>query len=675
MLMDKSNANPVPDITEVLQTIRRNKVLLAKLTVVFAVIGFIIVLMIPSKYRAYATLVLNEQALNINDFQSIMSGVGLDSMSVKTEAKILESAGLVEKTITEADLIKHSEYDWAETPRDAIGAFQGNLDIYTQNSSRAIEVAFTAKDPQLAADVANAHANAYLNSQVEFKKAQIEKLSKWFEVKVKELKADAIRKRQAVQDYRVQHNLIVGKDDKELIYQQISDVAGQLVPIEVDKYGYQAKQINGSDVGTSTDVMGSRLIQELKIQAATVAKDLSALRAKYGPNHPDVKEAQSRLGEIKWAIQKETQNIADSMTQGQESSATQEALLKSRLAGLSQEANDMRDKMIMLESLQVEADASKKILDNFLKNYETIQSQVSFAWADATLVSPAITPAKPIAPGKRMLMMLVVVFSACLALGIMFAMELTRMGLKNFADIRKLSQKPLGIIPLTANPLIAIRNVLQSSYKEAIKRIYIAGMMNSKARSILVTSALPKEGRTSFIISMAHYIRSLGHSVLVIDADFLRPGLSFLTGTHNKPGLADVLVGEAYSHEVLDTGADGISVIGAGNKSLYSPDLLKSGQLAELIEELKHDYEYVLVDAGPMQADSEPGIIATQVDGIVVIAEWLKTPQGDLTNLFETLNTQKTPVLGVVLNKVDLDKYKVMSSGSDFLLPKAANAA
>ncbi|MGE0754600.1 MAG: GumC family protein [Alphaproteobacteria bacterium] len=675
MLMDKSNANPVPDITEVLQTIRRNKVLLAKLTVVFAVIGFIIVLMIPSKYRAYATLVLNEQALNINDFQSIMSGVGLDSMSVKTEAKILESAGLVEKTITEADLIKHSEYDWAETPRDAIGAFQGNLDIYTQNSSRAIEVAFTAKDPQLAADVANAHANAYLNSQVEFKKAQIEKLSKWFEVKVKELKADAIRKRQAVQDYRVQHNLIVGKDDKELIYQQISDVAGQLVPIEVDKYGYQAKQINGSDVGTSTDVMGSRLIQELKIQAATVAKDLSALRAKYGPNHPDVKEAQSRLGEIKWAIQKETQNIADSMTQGQESSATQEALLKSRLAGLSQEANDMRDKMIMLKSLQVEADASKKILDNFLKNYETIQSQVSFAWADATLVSPAITPAKPIAPGKRMLMMLVVVFSACLALGIMFAMELTRMGLKNFADIRKLSQKPLGIIPLTANPLIAIRNVLQSSYKEAIKRIYIAGMMNSKARSILVTSALPKEGRTSFIISMAHYIRSLGHSVLVIDADFLRPGLSFLTGTHNKPGLADVLVGEAYSHEVLDTGADGISVIGAGNKSLYSPDLLKSGQLAELIEELKHDYEYVLVDAGPMQADSEPGIIATQVDGIVVIAEWLKTPQGDLTNLFETLNTQKTPVLGVVLNKVDLDKYKVMSSGSDFLLPKAANAA
>lgn len=679
MFLDHSTTeeftSPVPDITEVIQTIKRNKVLLAKLMAAFIVVGTVIVVLIPSKYRAYATLVLNEQSLKMTDFQSIVNGAGLDNMSVKTEEKILGSAALAERTIETVDLLKYPEYDWAKDTHEAISVFQNNLNIYTQNASRAIEVAFTSKNPKLAADVANAHATAYINAQVEFKKDQMEKLRKWFEVKVLELKEDALKKSQAVQDYRVKENLVVGKDNKELIYQQISDVAGQLVPVEVDKYGFEAKSEAAGDDYTMTDVVNSPLVQKLKEQEAVAAKELGALQSKYGPRHPKVLEAQSQVAELRQAIKNAVNTITNSMHQGKESTEEQERLLKTRLASLNKEANHMRDKMIVLESLQVEADASKKILDNFLKNYEDIQSQASFTWPDATLVSPAIVPTKPIAPGKKLLMALVVVFSACMSLGIMFALELTRSGLMNFADIRKLSQTPLGIIPVTTNPMIAIKNYLKSSYKEAIKRIYMNGLMNNKAQTILVTSAMPKEGRTCFTVSMAYYMRSLGHRVLVVDADFLRPSLSYLSANPKEVGLADVLAEKLELADALDKNADGIFVLRAGTKSLYSPDILKSSRLSELMKELKRHYDYVLVDAGPMLAHSEPALIGAQVDGIIVIAEWLKTSQKNLSNLFTILYGLKTPVLGIAMNKVDIDKYKTMSAGSDFLLPKAANAA
>lgn len=683
MLLDdapEQPGSPVPDISEILHMLKRHKLLLAKLMVTFVAVGFFIVLMIPSKYRAVATLVLNDQTVNTSDFQSIMTSTKLDTMSVKTEAQIIESPALAEQTIAEVNLIKQPEYDWAENNRDAINVFLDNLYVYTQNTSRAMELSFISKNPELAATVANAHAANYLEAQAALKQQQMEKLGKLYEAKVAGLKADAIRKAQAVQDFRAREALTLGKDNKELIYQQISDVAGQLVPVEVSKYNYESKSPDRENSSTSdpaamNDVVNSLLIQDLKKQASTAAQQLGAMQAQYGPRHPKVIEASGQLAQINAAIARETQMIVNSMRQGKESTEAQETLLKSRLTNLNKEADGLRGKMVTLESLQLEADASRKILDNFLANYETVQSQAAFAWPDATLVSAAIVPSKPVAPGKRMLMLVVLVVSACLSLGIVFGMELMRSGVKNFADIRKLAQKPLGIIPLTNNPLMAIRSNTQSSYKEAMKRIYMAALMNSKAHSILVTSAMPKEGRTSFALSMASYIRSLDHSVLVIDADFLRPSLSQFTSNPLGPGLADVLAEKASLTKALDTGKEGVAVLRAGSKALYSPDLLKSGHFTQLMKGLRLTYEYILVDSGPMLAHSEAGAIAAQVDGIIIVAEWLKTSQKTLSNLLAALSHVKTPILGIVMNKVDIDKYKAMSTGSDFLLPKAANAA
>ncbi len=658
---------------EVLHVLLRYKKLLLQITLACTALGFLIVAILPNYYRAYATIVLNEKSINISDYQNILSGVKMDSMSVQTEMKILNSHSLALTTIRSSDLMKHPEYASLGNEEEAISAFAKNLAVNTQGVSRAIEIVFKSKDPEFAAKVANTHANTYLEAQVEFKKQQTEKLRQWFEVKVRELKADAIKKAQTVQDYRAKEKLAIGKDNNELIYQQISDVAGQLVPVEVSKYGMQAKTEDAGQRETD-DVIKSPLIQNLKTQASTISQELGSMRAKYGPNHPKVLETKNRLAQVNAAITAETQAIRGSMLKSQEATQTQETLLKSRLDTLNQQADDQREKMITLESLQIEADASKKILDNFLKNYETIQSQVSFAWPDATLVSPAVTPTKPAPPGKKLLMFFVVILSASLALTTVFMKELLHRGVRSFDDVRNFNQMPLGILPAVGSINAMMYSSEPSSFREAVKRIYMSGIMNSAARTLLITSAMPKEGRSTVAQALGYYLASLGHKVVIVDADFLRPTLTRNSGMRKAIGFADVLLGRASVEDALNKEED-VHFLSAGSQLPASPDMLQESKLKQAFAELRNHYEFVIIDSGPLMAHSEATAIARQADAALVVTEWLKTPQKSMGNVFATLDDIGANVLGVVINKVDIGKYKTISTNSDFLLPKAANAA
>ncbi len=568
-----SDNNPVtqgdriPDIFDIMHILKRHKTLMAQLMAISVSIGFAVILLLPNYYKAYATLVLNDHSLNMEDFRDVLAGAKLDNMSVQTEVKILTSSSLALKTIDATGLDKNPLFASPSMDRlEVANKFMKSLSVEPQGASRAIEIAFKARDPQLAADITNAHANAYLEAKVELKKQQVEQLGKWLGAKVR---------------------------------------------------------AENTTAAVSDDVVNSPLIQKLKEQASAISQQLGSLRATYGPNHPKVIAASSQLAQVNQAIARETSTIR--------------------------------------ESIESNGTAS--------------QSQISFAWPDATLVSPAVAPIKPAPPGKKLMMLLVVVFSGCLTLGIVFALEIMRKGVRNFEDIRRFAQKPLGIIPLVENPARMLHSQENFSYREAIKRVYMSALLNSKARAILVTSAMPEEGRTTFVMSLAHYLQSIGHKVAVIDADFLRPSLSQLTRQPAGAGFSDVLAGRSTLANAITTDDKGIAVLRAGSHALATPDVLRPDRLHTVLEQLKREYAFVLVDSGPLLAHSEADAIASQADGIIVITEWLKTSQQNMSNMFATLRALSTPVLGVVINKVDIGKYKNISPGSDFLLPKAANAA
>ena len=684
MTDNASALNPgefLPDIRELAMTLWRHRILIIGVGAAVTLLGLVIVATKPTAYRATTTIIIQDSVKLSNDFTDVTKGPDFTNMTVQTEVKLLTSPAVALKTIKATGLDKIPEFAAADE-RAVLSHFAKNLSVSPQGSSRAIEISFRAKDPELAARVANAHVISYMDAQIDSKKERVNELKTWFETKVEDLKLDVAAKSKAVSEFRARENLAVGKDSQELIYQQITDTSTQLVPLQVRRYDLESRlkavetaQASGSE-DAILDAVKSPVIQDLKVQESLMAHQVSGLAAKYGPKHPALRSAQSSLAQAKKQISDEVATIIGSMQNELEATIAQEELLTAQLESLKLTADDLRLKLVNLKSLMVEQETSQKLLDSFLTNYENIQSQLNFARPDATVASPAIAPVHPSGPSKKLLMMVVLVLAGGVALGVAFVVEMIKSGLRNFDDIRKLGQTPLGIIPKIDNPVQVMLSPLNSSLKEAVKRIYLSALMNKSAKTIMITSALPLEGRTTLSALLAYYLNSVGQKVLLIDADFLKPDLGrMLTTPQAGYGFADVLAGRTPIAQAIRKDANGLHFIASGLRADLNPDLLNTGHLDNVLSQLKNLYNFIIIDSGPVLARNEANTIASHTDGVIAIAEWDKTSEKNVSNMLSLLSSLNAPMIGMVMNRVDLQKYKESAQGTDFLLPRVEHAA
>ncbi len=194
--------------------------------------------------------------------------------------------------------------------------------------------------------------------------------------------------------------------------------------------------------------------------------------------------------------------------------------------------------------------------------------------------------------------------------------------------------------------------------------------MNTDVQSILVTSAMPQEGRTTFSRLFAYYLMSMGKKVLLIDADFLKPDLGHIRPDLSEKGLTDVLSGQISISDAIQMDSHGLYVLKTGTQTDALPELLKEDNVNNLLNTLKKEYAQIIIDSAPILARNEANIFAHYVDGIVIVSKWGKTSERNIANMVKLLDSVKQKVLGVVINRIDIQKYKNVTTGTDFLLPR-----
>jgi len=651
------NSDYNPDVRDLVAVLWRHRFIMTVVAVGITVVGLLFIAMQPTYYKASATVIINDNQPKITDFNDVTESPKFTDFTVQTEVRVLTSSSLAMETIKATGLDKEKEYQAiADDTRAILTMFEGNLAVAPQGSSRVIEVSFRAKDPDLAAKIANAHVKAYLASQISRKNQRVVDLRNWFETKVKELKQDVVTKSEAVSRLRAESNL---------------------------------------PADALLDMIDAPYMKDLKIRESEISSRLKGLESKYGPRHPQVQEARNSLNSVRRSITFEVdtlvgpQQTTDDFSESASKAAppvrlSEDALSSPAPAPIPEAAlnddnladvtsgsnNDIQVKVVELKGLVLEQQASQKLLDSFMANYENIQSQDSFARPDAIISSEALAPIFPAPPGKKTLAILVLVAAGIASLATAILIELLRGGIQNFDDIRRLNMKPLGVVPETSDPLQMVLSPMNSSFKEAIKQIYMTGLMNTNVQSILVTSAMPQEGRTTFSRLFAYYLMSMGKKVLLIDADFLKPDLGHIRPDLSEKGLTDVLSGQLSISDAIQMDSHGLYVLKTGTQTDALPELLKEDNVNNLLNALKKEYAQIIIDSAPILARNEANIFAHYVDGIVVVSKWGKTSERNIANMVKLLDSVKQKVLGVVINRIDIQKYKNVTTGADFLLPR-----
>lgn len=411
--------------------------------------------------------------------------------------------------------------------------------------------------------------------------------------------------------------------------------------------------------------------------------------AKYGPKHPKVLEIELKIKAVTEHISSIETSSVDAMQQEQ---MKPEQLLAKNIETLRLELeNADLQKQGMLEGIEVlkkEASFLKKFASELRALYENREktqelfdsvlakfNQISLVRNHGGFDTKTIWPADDIWQVEpKMFKCLSIGGFAGFMVGLAIAclVDLADKSYRNAEQVRQELGAPLlGHIPVipelkrakrNKQPTVGISDSLLAFHKprSTIAEAYRAvrtglnfGIRGEGHRVIQVTSPDPGDGKSTFTANLAVSLAQTGKRVLLADADFRRPRVAKIFGVDPSYGLCGAIQGTADVHEaVLPSGVENLWLLPSGPRPANPSELLGSQRFREIIEQLRDDYDYVLIDTPPVLAVTDPCVVAPRVDGVVLLIRITKDVRPHARRTMESLHELGANILGVVVNGV-----------------------
>lgn len=697
------------DLRRTWRTLWRWRGLIAAVTAFAAVLSIVVVESLTPVYTATTQIAIAPPQIPLfKADQQMVADLRGDSETVSTEVSIVRSRKIAQKTVLKLGLDSVPEFNPRPGLRQRVGAFirdqnyiplksldrffptqddpevgvdqklngvvdavLDRLKVSNDGKSRVLTLSFPSTSPELAARIVNTIADFYITAQLDAKLDAAKRANLWLSDQVATLRQEVVASDEAAQKFRREHNLLRGQTST-ITSQEISQVAAEAVTAHTKSLEAQSRLVQlqrsglargPAGLSTLPEVQQSQLIQNLSSQEAEASRRLADLLAHYGEKHPSVINLRAELSDIHRRLQSEMARVADSLrTEVANQQARENSLVAMLEKAKAAESRSNSDE-VQLHELEREAEANKALYENFLQRFKETQSQTSFARADAEIISPAVTPADPTFPQKTVLIILSIMTG--LVLGALLAMlsENMDVGLRSMEQVREiLHLNPLGMIPtLAGEGKRSERQVLDhplSSYSEALRTMQAniaLSDIDSPQKTILITSSLPGEGKSTTALSLGHMMARDGQRTLLIDCDLRRPTLHKLSGANAGPGLVDLLLGRCDLSEIVQVNQEsGLEIITAGNLPSVPPNLLASQRFQQLLKHMRQQYDIVLLDSAPVLAIADTRVLSSVADKTVFVVRWASTSRKVVAAALEQLQRAGCDLAGVVLTQVNV---------------------
>ncbi len=555
---------------------------------------------------------------------------------------------------------------------EIIQAVMDNILAEPANRSTVIGLKFISTDPALAALGANTLARLYLSEQLEAKQTASRRAREFLEQEIERLRSSVASAEQAVQDYRRQHELAGVVPDE----QQLTEDNTQLVMLRAERVQAEAKlrqveRLLRSNAGLdqASQLLDSPVLTELRTRELELNHQLAELSNEYGERHPRMVNLRAELTALEDRKQAEIKQIAQRQRDEVQVLRAREAALEANIADLKTQLAKYNEAEIGLEALQREATADRELLETYINRAKEITSQQKAQEPDARVISRAALPDEPTYP-RRKLIFGVALVSALLAGSLaVFGLEGLDNTFRSSEQIEDLIGLPtLGLVPAIVgldkrygSPQDYVLDNPNSPFGEALRSLRTAMLltsMGSPPKTVLVTSSIPSEGKTSIGMCLARIYARSGRRTLIIDCDVRRPRLHELAGVANQSGLSDVLLQHRELNEVvlLDE-ASGAYFVTAGGPVPDPAALLASERMRRLLKEVATRFDLVIIDSPPVLSVSDARVLSQMTDKTVFLVHWGSTRRHDVMMGVKQLIEAGADVAGVVLSRVNVRKH------------------
>ncbi|TIS04311.1 MAG: polysaccharide biosynthesis tyrosine autokinase [Mesorhizobium sp.] len=589
---------------------------------------------------------------------------------IESQIAVLRSASLLQQVVDSQKL--------AEDPKIGPGALiwlQNALGVSRVGLGNVIELDVGAYDPEKAASLANAIAQAYVADRIRSRYEGVQKASSWLSDRAAYLRAELSRSEQAVQKFRIDHNLVATQAGS-LTDQQLSELNVALINAraELSEKRSQYQQVSkvqaaGGDIQSIPDVLQSVVINALRAQLSGVTRREADLELKYGERHPEVLSAQAERRDIEGQIAAEVQRLIGNLKNEVDAAEAREASLARALDSVSNRSEIEGQVGVQLRDLERIAAANKELFETFLSRAKLTEEKSTLLNSGVRVITDASVPGAPSFPNRPLFAALGVVFGIFFGGGGAVLRELFASGFMAKKQIEEeLAVPVLASMPrmsgwskdVHAQPVAYLERKPLSRYSEAVRRLRLGIQatpeLDRSPRLVLVTSAMPGEGKTTLALSLACSAAADGERVLVIDADLRLSAATAFFGMADKVGLVDLLTLPVKAANAIHLDErSGISMLPAGARTRNPPALLASARMRSLLEEVRGKFDTVIIDAPPVGPAADASILARHVDKVVFVVRWRETSREAVAEGIRHLG-DRSKLAGIALTMVDEPK-------------------
>ena len=626
---------------------------------------------------------------------------------------VLQSLGLYRNpNFADADLIKANVKSLSDlTPAQRqrlLDKFYESLTVKVIPSTQVVEIRFRNRDRALAIATANSIIDEYIQRNFETRVNTSNQVSQWLAMQMEEVRTNTTKAQQKLAEFQKENNFL-GDESDNIVTDRLKQLNEELTQAEGDRIVKEGRNrlARSGNPELIASAAPSTTLQVLRTQEADLQAQYAQLNAKFGSGYPKLREMQSQLMRLNSAIAAEGANVQTRLSNEYVAAAKAEGMIRVEFEKQKEEAYRLNAHAAQYQSLKHEVESGQHLYDALQLKLKEAGITSGLTSAYVSVVDRAQMPDRPVEPRRRLY----------LALGLfggLFGGLLLGLILDSFDDTIKTSEEleaitalpELCCVPFLAelarknhkqlNPtnllgsevtqvsVLGLSRQGAEAYR-ALSTLILLSSSENPAKVLVMSSALPAEGKSTVSCNLAIALAQHGRRVLLVDADLRRSSTHGRPETTATPGLTTMLA-QGSDHYCLYqpiSGLPNLHVVPPGPSPARPTEMLASGRMQQLMETWSKEYDHVIVDTPPVLPFADAIVLASRADGVILVTRSGVSSKQALLRVRDLLLRSGANILGVVRNAVKHPEfqysypteYNYKTNGRDNRTPADENVA
>ncbi|MGH7826652.1 MAG: GumC family protein [Candidatus Binatia bacterium] len=585
-----------------------------------------------------------------------------------------------------------------------VGKYMSFLEVRPVRNTRLVEVRFTTPSRYLSQQLTEAHARGFIRMTLENRFELTKEARDFLDTKNAELKQKLQRSEDALNRFRQTHGVVSMDKGENIVVERLVDLNRQLTVARTQRIEAESlyKVVENKSTHSLAQVMTQGMVPNLRSNLLNLEGEKVKLSTIFKPDHPRMIELNKQITETKRAINTELNNVVRGIRDAFIAARSKEEALQAEAQKQQQTALNLKEVGVHYAVLEEEVRVNRSLYESVLKRLNETNISNDIAVSNMQITQHAELPRSPSGPNIPMHLVMYGLLGLVSGVGLVFVLEYLdssvstpqhvwrAVGLNTFGvvpDLNSLDRKLFG--PNNLKPPLRERglgaptppsralisahhplSIISDSYR-TIRTALLFSQAEKPPQIVLMTSPSPGEGKTVSTLNLAIALAQEGRRVLVIDADLRKGCCHARLGIRNHSGLSNILTGHLSLEDgIQPTPIRGLSLLSRGICPPNPSDLLGSNKMREVLKRVRESFDFILVDSPPAIAVSDAAIVSIMCDGVIFVFHGKKTTTASARQALERLDAIRAPVIGVILNSINLDDpdyaYYRSYYGSDY---------